>query len=185
VDVSFFDSTANKRGARSAPISVATKDHASKEKKVGHICLLWFVCFVCIYTCICTPKWIGRLTFDIHIIAYATRQNCVYDPFELKMKKSSKPGMGDKFQIAIVGDYPTRCVYVYEYICVYVHIYVCVEGGVYTVRLQSLTYTHHHHSIRPKQTVKLTFDVVSEQASYLMVNILSKNVRSSRVHLSL
>lgn len=35
-------------------------------------------------------------------------QNCVYDPFELKMKKSSKPGMGDKFQLAIVGDYPTR-----------------------------------------------------------------------------
>lgn len=38
------------------------------------------------------------------------RQNCVYDPFALTMKKSSKPGMGDKFQLAIVGDYPTRCV---------------------------------------------------------------------------
>lgn len=34
----------------------------------------------------------------------------MFDPFELKMKKSSKPGMAEKFQLAIVGDYPTRCV---------------------------------------------------------------------------
>lgn len=34
VDVSFFDSATNTRGARTKPVTAQTRDHASKEKKV-------------------------------------------------------------------------------------------------------------------------------------------------------
>ncbi|EWM22535.1 hypothetical protein Naga_100290g1 [Nannochloropsis gaditana] len=35
------------------------------------------------------------------------KKECIFDPFELKMKKSAKPGLAEKYQLAIVGDYPT------------------------------------------------------------------------------
>lgn len=106
------------------------------------------------------------------------------------MKKSSKPGLGDKFQLAIVGDYPTRSVrlsgppsplgFSPSVLSSFVAFF-----SPRTPLHPPPTHTKPHtqslpsipHSIRPLQTVKLTFDVVAEQASFLMVNVLSKNVR--------
>lgn len=120
VDLSFFDSATNKRGQRSKPLTAQTKDHASKDKKarvcerrggvgrgVAHMraCLLSAI----------LPNGTHQKAPDGPLTQsppdrnpITNQQNCVYDPFELKMKKSSKPGMGDKFQLSIVGDYPTR-----------------------------------------------------------------------------
>ncbi|KAM3569457.1 hypothetical protein VYU27_008451, partial [Nannochloropsis oceanica] len=77
-----------------------------------------------------------RVQFTTNGVPSKDKKNCIYDPFELKMKKGAKPGQADKYQLGIVGDYPT--------------------------------------TIRAKQTMKLTFNIVSETATTLMVNLLAK-----------
>ena len=99
---------------------------------------------VCVRVCTCKGGGTGvcqcfHLSLSHTLNSHATEspspiipQNCVYDPFALTMKKSSKPGMGDKFQLAIVGDYPTRWVggrdqyfFIYTYICISAGVDAC------------------------------------------------------------